>query len=79
MLQEEMMNLHVGVAASAPPNVDVQYINTTINSLRANLSLINDTLSKKIQWNQDDQEHQYVSLPDKYLCWYIIELKTINI
>ncbi|XP_054278225.1 uncharacterized protein LOC128996784 isoform X2 [Macrosteles quadrilineatus] len=67
-LREEMMNLHVGVAASAPPNVDVQYINTTINSLRANLSLINDTLSKKIQWNQDDQEHQYkqiVSLQER--------------
>lgn len=62
--QQEMSSLSVLPSAASPaaPSVDIQFINTTISALRANVSLINDTLSKKIQWAQEDLATHQVSL-----------------
>lgn len=69
VVQQEMSSLSVLPSAASPaaPSVDIQFINTTISALRANVSLINDTLSKKIQWAQEDLATHQVSLDPCYL------------
>lgn len=73
-VQQEMSSLSVLPSAASPaaPSVDVHFINTTISALRANVSLINDTLSKKIQWAQEDLATHQVSHSATLLSSYLL-------
>lgn len=44
------------------PAVDMQGLQASIDTVKVNLSLINDTLSQKIQWTVDDINSEKVTI-----------------
>lgn len=62
LFQQKISELSTLTPDKPVPSVDTEALKSSINSVQANFTLINQTLSSKLQWAVEDQSRDHVCI-----------------